>query len=92
LIVDPELALAPVILPVIVPIVQAKLLEVLAVNEILGPVPLHVAVVDAFVTAGIGYTVIVIVKGEPTHEFVVSVGVTIYCTVPAVVLLGLVSV
>ena len=44
------------------------------------------------VTAGTGLTVVVIVKGAPGHEFTVEVGVTMYCTVPAVVLLGLVRV
>jgi len=46
----------------------------------------------AVVTTGFGFTVTVMVKGVPGHEFTVEVGVTTYCTVPAVVLLGLVSV
>lgn len=45
----------------------------------------------ALVNIGIGLTVIVIVKGKPKHEPVVEVGVTIYSTVPDVVLLGLLS-
>jgi hypothetical protein len=92
LIVAPEPALAPVIPPVIVPIVQEKLLATLAVKLIFGPVPLQVVFVLAVVTTGIGVTVTVIVKAAPAHEPVVDVGVTIYCTVPAVVLLGFVSV
>jgi hypothetical protein len=91
LMVAPELALAPVIPPVIVPIVHAKLLGALAVSAIAGLVPLQVLAVAAFVTAGFGLTVTVIVKGEPTHDPVVEVGVTIYSTLPAAALLGLVS-
>ena len=90
--VEPEEALAPVMLPVIVPIVHVKVLGVLAVRLMFAPVPLQMLFVLRFVTAGIGFTVTVIVKGAPVHEPVVAVGVTIYCTVPAVVLLGLVSV
>lgn len=89
--VAPEPALAPVMPPVIVPIVQVKELGVLAVKAILGLVPLQVLAVGAFITEGFGFTVTVIVKGSPAHEPVVEVGVTMYCTVPAVTLLGLVS-
>ena len=78
--------------PVIVPIVHVNVLGALAVKLILGPVPLQVVAVLAVVTTGFGFTVTVIVKGVPGHEFTVEVGVTTYCTVPAVVLLGLVSV
>ena len=92
LIVDPELALAPVIPPVIVPTVHVNVLATLAVKEIFGLVPLHVVAVFAVVTVGAGFTVTVIVYAAPAHEPVVAVGVTIYCTVPAVVLLGSVNV
>jgi uncharacterized protein Usg len=92
LIVDPFPALAPVMPPVIVPIVHANVLDALAVSEMFGPVPLQMAAVAAVVTAGVGLTVTVIVYGAPTHPPVVDVGVTIYCTVPAIALLGLVSV
>jgi hypothetical protein len=92
LIVPPELADAPVIPPVIVPIVQVNVLGVLAVSVMFGPVPLHVEAVVPLVTAGLGLTVTVMVQGEPTQLPVTDVGVTIYCTEPAVVLLGLVSV
>jgi hypothetical protein len=78
--------------PVIVPIVHVNVLGALAVKLILGPVPLQVVAVLAVVTIGFGFTVTVIVKGTPEHEFTVEVGVTTYCIVPAVVLLGLVSV
>ena len=78
--------------PVIVPIVHVNVLGALAVKLILGPAPLQVVAVLAVVTTGFGFTVTVIVKGVPGHEFTVEVGVTTYCTVPAVVLLGLVSV
>ena len=92
MIVLPEPALAPVIPPVIVPMVQLKVLAALDVRLILVEVPLQMDFVAALVTAGRGFTVTVIVKGLPAQEPVVEVGVTIYCTVPAVVLLGLVSV
>jgi ABC-type proline/glycine betaine transport system permease subunit len=91
LIVAPDPALAPVMLPVIVPIVHAKLLGALAVNAIFGPDPLQVLAVAALVTAGIGLTVTVIVNADPAHDPVVDVGVTRYCTLPAVALLGLVN-
>ena len=47
--------------------------------------------VGEVVTVGVGLTVTVIVVGLPTHEPVVEVGVTTYCTVPEALLLGLVS-
>ena len=78
--------------PVIVPIVHVNVLGALAVKLILGPVPLQVVAVLAVVTTGFGFTVTVMVKGIPGQEPDVEVGVTIYCIVPAVVLLGLVSV
>jgi hypothetical protein len=59
--VDPELAVAPVMPPVIAPIVQVKLLGVLDVKMILGPVPLQVLAVEGLVTDGVGLTVTVIV-------------------------------
>ena len=90
--VPPEPALAPVMPPVMMPIVQVKLLGVLEVNVIFGPVPLHVLAVGAFVTAGFGFTVTVMVNGAPGQTPIVAVGVTIYSTVPAVELLGLVSI
>jgi len=58
LIVLPLELLDPDIEPVIVPIVQLKLLETLAVNDIFGPAPLHTLAVVAFVTVGLGLTVI----------------------------------
>jgi len=92
LIVVPEDADAPVIPPVIVPIVHEKLLATLALKLILGLVPLQVVAVAAVVTVGAGFTVTVIVEAAPAQEPVVEVGVTRYSTVPAVVLLGFVSV
>jgi hypothetical protein len=53
--------LAPVMLPVMVPIVQLKVLDALAVNAILVVLPLHTDAVLDVVTAGIGFTVTVIV-------------------------------
>ena len=78
--------------PVIVPIVHVNVLAAFAVKVMFVPVPLQIVFVAAVVTVGAGFTVTVIVKAAPGHEFTVEVGVTIYSTVPAVVLLGLVSV
>jgi hypothetical protein len=58
--VDPELAVAPVIPPVIAPIVHAKLLGVEAVKTMFGPVTLQVLAVGELVTIGVGLTVTVI--------------------------------
>ena len=92
LIVEPEPFDDPVIPPVIVPIVQLKVLDALAVSDIFGPVPLHIEAVVAVVTLGEGLTVTVIVVDGPVHKPPVETGVTIYCTVPAVELLGLLNV
>lgn len=89
-IVLPELAVAPVILPVMVPTVQVKLLGALAVNAIFGPVLLQVIAVFAVVTTGVGLTVTIILLATPIHKPVIEVGVTRYSTVPAAELLGLV--
>jgi hypothetical protein len=79
--------------PVIVPTVHVNVLAALAVNAILVAVLLQIAAVLAVVTAGVGLTVTVMVYGAPGHVVLaVDVGVTIYCTVPAVALLGLVNV
>jgi len=78
--------------PVIVPIVHVNALATLAVKAMFVAVPLQIVFVAAVVTVGAGFTVTVMVKGVPGHELAVEVGVTIYCTVPAVVLLELVSV
>jgi hypothetical protein len=60
--VPPEDAVAPVIPPVIVPIVQAKVLGVEALNGILVAVLLHIAnVAGTPVTTGVGFTVTVTV-------------------------------
>ena len=92
MIILPEPALAPVIPPVMVPIVQLNVLGTLAVKLMFGPFPLQALAVLAVVTAGFGFTVTVIVYGVPAQLPVVAVGVTLYCTVPAVALLGLVKV
>ena len=73
----PELELAPVILPVIVPSVHAKLLAALDVKDIFDPVPLQMLAALVFVTDGIGFTVTIIVEDEPTHDPIVDVGVII---------------
>lgn len=88
----PELAVAPLIRPMLVPIVQLKLLAALAVSAIFGLVPLQTVALVALVRAGAGFTVTVIVEAAPTQEPEVDVGVTKYCTEPAAELLGLLSV
>lgn len=75
--VEPEVALAPVILPVLVPNVQAKLLAADAVKPMLVALPVQTDAVLAVVTAGIGLTVTVILVAVPTQLPVVAVGVTI---------------
>jgi hypothetical protein len=92
LIVVPVPGEAPVIPPVIAPIVHANEDGVPDVSAMFGLVLLQIAVVAELVTAGVGFTVTVIVNGAPAQLPVTEVGVTIYSTVPAVVLLGLVSV
>lgn len=80
---DPDPAEAPEIPPVIVPIVQVKLLEALAVRVIFGSAPLHTDTVAGDVTTGTGLTVTMIEYGDPVQEPVDEVGVTRYCTDPA---------
>jgi hypothetical protein len=92
-IVLPDPAFAPVTPPVIVPIVHVNVLFELAVNAILVAVLLHITVVFAAVTTGLGFTVTVIVYTAPVQAGEpVDVGVTRYSTVPAVALPGLVNV
>lgn len=75
----PDPALAPVMLPVIVPIVQLNVLVAVAASAIFVAVPLQMVAVFAVVTAGLGFTVTVIVYGAPGHAGdAVDVGVTIY--------------
>jgi hypothetical protein len=55
--------------------------------------PLQIAAGEVLVIAGSGFTVTVIVYGVPGQAVpAVDVGVTIYSTLPAAVLLGLFSV
>jgi hypothetical protein len=90
LIVAPLPAVAPVIPPLIVPMVHANVDGALAVSAMFGLVAVQIEVDPALVTAGVGLTVTVIVYGAPGQLPVVAVGVTIYWTVPAVELLGFV--
>lgn len=79
--------------PVMLPTVQVKVLAAVAVSTMLVLVALQIVAVFAVVTDGVGFTVTVMVYGAPGQAGVaVDVGVTMYCTVPAVVLLGLFSV
>jgi hypothetical protein len=61
LIVDPDPALAPVMAPVLVPMVHVNVLAALAVNAMFGLVALHIDKAAGFVTAGFGLTVTVMV-------------------------------
>jgi hypothetical protein len=61
-----------------VPIVHANVDGALEVSAMFGEVALQIAVVAALVTAGIGFTVTVIVYGAPAQLPVVDVGVTMY--------------
>ena len=72
----PDPAPAPVILPVIAPTVQVKLLGILEVRLIFGLVPLQALAVVELVTTGAGLTVTVIVDAEPIQEPEDDVGVT----------------
>ena len=63
-IVEPDPFEAPVIPPVIAPIVQLKVLGAVAFNAILVALPLHIATVAGTpVTCGVGFTVTVITNG-----------------------------
>lgn len=59
--VEPDPAEAPVILPVIAPIVQLKLLAAVATSAMFVVPPLQMAAVLAVVTTGVGFTVTVMV-------------------------------
>ncbi len=87
-------ALAPVMLPVTSPIVQVNVLGAVAVSAMLVAVLLQIATADGTpVTTGVGCTVTVITYGAEAGQLPpIEVGVTWYSTVPAVALLGLVSV
>lgn len=58
---EPDPALAPVMLPVIVPIVQVNVLGAVAARAIFVVPPLQMAAVFAVVTTGLGFTVTVTV-------------------------------
>ena len=93
LIVAPDPAEAPVIPPLIAPIVHEKLAGTLEVSVMFGLVPLQTVAVAEFVTTGLGFTVTVIVNGAGGVQLpVTDVGVTMYCTEPAAVVLGFVNV
>lgn len=59
------------------PIVQVKVLETVALNEIFGEIPLQIVAVKGVVTEGAGLTVTVRAKGVPGHELDMEVGVTL---------------
>ncbi len=73
----PEEAEAPVMPPVIVPMVHVNVLGAVAVRAMFGLVALQVEAVFAVVTTGVGFTTTVRVKGFPTQEPVTDVGVII---------------
>jgi hypothetical protein len=88
-IVAPDPAEAPVIPPVIVPIVQEKLLGILEVRLILVAIPLQVCDVAEVVILGIAFTVAVVVDAGLVHPFKVTV--TEYTPDAAVVALAIVG-
>ena len=90
----PPPAVAPVIPPVIVPMLHVNELGAVADNGILVEVLLHIATAAGTpVTCGVGLTVTVIVNGVlAAQPPAIDVGVTRYCTVPATELLGFVRV
>ena len=61
-------------LPVIVPTVQVKVLGAEAVNAMLVAVALQIVAVFAVVTAGVGFTVTVIIYGAPWQAGVAAEG------------------
>lgn len=85
-------AVAPVIPPDTAPIVHAKVDGVLALSVIFGFVLLQIVTAFPVVIAGVGFTVTVIVNGAPAQPPAMEVGVTIYSTVPAALLLGFTNV
>jgi hypothetical protein len=91
LMVDPDPALAPEILPLIAPIVHVNVLGALEVSARFVLLPLQIDKEDALVTTGLGLTVTTIEYGAPGQVPVADVGVTIYSTEPELVLPGLVS-
>jgi hypothetical protein len=78
LMVFPAPAVAPVIPPEIVPIVHVKLLGALAVRAMFGLVELQITDDAGLVTAGVGFTVTVIVYGAPAQLPETEVGVIMY--------------
>jgi hypothetical protein len=90
---EPEPAMAPVMPPVTVPMVQLNVLGAVAASAMLVAELLQIVVAAAVVTTGLGFTVTVMVYGAPGQVVAaVETGVTIYSTVPATALPGLVSV
>jgi hypothetical protein len=88
----PDPADAPVMPPLIAPIVHEKFAGVVDESAIFGLVALQIVAVAELVTTGLGFTVTVIVNGAGGVQLpVTDVGVTMYCTEPAVALLGFVS-
>jgi hypothetical protein len=88
----PDPADAPVMPPLIDPIVHEKFAGVVDVSAMFGLVALQMVAVAAFVTTGLGFTVTVMVNGAGGVQLpVTDVGVTMYCTEPAVALEGLVN-
>jgi hypothetical protein len=74
--VEPEPAVAPVIPPVMVPMVHEKVLAVFAVRLIAVLLSLQIVAELGVVTKEDGFTVTVIVEVDPIHPPVNEVGVT----------------
>lgn len=71
--VPPEPAIAPVIPPVIFPIVQLNVLGISEVSVILGPVPLQVLAVAEFVTRGMGIAIeLLMLLGKAEEDLLIN--------------------
>lgn len=88
----PEPEVAPVTPPPTLPIAHVKVAGAEAVSAIFVAVLLQIAKELAVVTAGVGFTVTVMIFAGPWHPPAIDVGTTMYSTVPAVELLGFCSV
>ena len=88
----PPAAVAPVIPPVIIPMVHVKVQGTDEVRTRFCGMSLHTELVAGFVTTGVGFTVTVIVNDGPEQVPAMETGVIINSTVPGTELLGLCSV
>lgn len=79
-IVEPDPALAPVMPPVTVPMVQLKSEAIFEVRLMPVPVPEQIVRLEALVTVGTGFTVRVKLNGVPVHPLAAGVTVIVAVT------------